>query len=427
MAISLILSSHTKTKVYATSSNTISGIVTDIDGNPMTGLTIGLTNGVTPVVTSTTDSNGSYSITRLADKYALYVIGSSSSHGLYSFSLNQSLSNRGVDLNYGDIIQNLTIPTTTLSVDVFNNAGLLMSGLPATTVSANTTLGSTVLYPGDTGMSMNIQSTGFSTYSGSSGTIGTIKGALYNGSGLEVTSASNSICRVAVYTPTTYYDCLTTQLNVLGTVAIGVPSTLPVTRTFQGILKDSSGTPIPNVAVYLLRDNDTSPRSVTDTNGFFKLTVVPKTYSLKLEGTLNSGPSFTLAQSTTSPSINLLSSSTSEDLQLNSVTITVYSNDSSGNPLYFTTVNAKPSGGTTYLYSGDPGFAITAGSVGFSVSGSSNSGTINAIVGSTFLALGLGVSNPAGSICNYQSATSKWNCLRTGFTVTAAASVNTPY
>jgi hypothetical protein len=346
-------------------------------------------------------------------------------NGMNSFSLSQSGSNPGVNLNYGNVTQDLHIPTTDLTVTAHNNAG---QGNYGANVVARTTSGATVLYPGDTGMSLNITSTGFSTSSNPTSTIGTIVGAVYNANGLETSTTTGSICESLTSSPS-LYDCLTSSVYVTGEMSVGVPSTLPVTRIFQGILTDGTGAPIPNIEVKLIKYADSSTSTTTDSNGYFRVNLAPKAYSLKLTGDSTSGlsiQSFILTQSTGSPSINLSSANLPKDLQINTTMVTVNANDSSGNPDYFTTVNAKATTGTTYLYSGDPGFSTYVYSNGFSTTPSNNTGTIQTIVGATYAALGIGVSNPNGSICARIGSTSSWNCLTTAYTVSGAATINTP-
>jgi hypothetical protein len=422
LVLSVFVIISTGLQAHATTYNTLSGTLTDGSGSPMVGVTVRLSTGTTTPVTSVTDSSGYYSITEPAGVYVLSLSGTYMD-GMNSFSLSQSGSNPGVNLNYGNVTQDLQLPTTDLTVTAYNNAG---QGNYSANVIARTTSGTTVLYPGDTGMSMNVTSTGFSTSSSPTSTIGTIVGAVYNANGLETTTTTSSICE-SIYASPSLYDCLTNSFYVTGSMSVGVPSTLPITRVFQGTLTDGSGTPIPNVQVELVKYADSSTYATTDSNGYFRINLAPKAYSLKLIGDSSSGlavVSFTLTQSVASPSINLVTSNLPQDLQIQTATVTVNANDSSGNPNYFTTVNAKATAGTAYLYSSDPGFSINIYSNGFATT-SSNTGTIQSIVGATYTALGLGVSNPSGSICDRDGLL--WDCLTTAYTVSGPATINTPF
>ncbi len=254
-------------------------------------------------------------------------------------------------------------------------------------------------------------------------------GAVYNANGLETSTTTGSVCESLTSSPS-LWDCLTNAVYVTGPMSVGVPSILPVTRIFEGILKDGTGTPLPNVEVKLVKYADSSTYTTTDSNGYFRVNLAPKSYSLKITGDSSSGlalQSFILTQSTGSPSINMASGNLPKDLQINTATVTVNANDGSGNPDYFTSVNSKATTGTAYLYSGDPGFAIYVYSNGFSTAPGNNTGTIQTIVGATYTALGLGVSNPNGSICARIGSTSSWNCLTTAYTVSGAATINTPF
>lgn len=400
--------------------NTMSGVLTDSNGTPIPNVTVRLTaNGGNTTGTSITDSNGNYSISIAAGTYALS-INATQVGGMSSFTLAQSSANPGINLT-SSITRNLTLPIIDLTTTPYNDAGQPNYG---TTATARTNLGTTGLYSGDTGETISVISNGFYTNNSTTGTIKTISGAIYNANSYNTTNNTNSICEL-VNQSTSTYDCLASPLSVNTSTNVAVPADPPVSRNFSGVLTDSNGSPIPTAQVTLIKYGDRSTTTTTDSNGNFSVNAEPGKYYLEVVGNNVDGIlSFKVAQSSTNPSVDLRSSNVSQNLQLRTTTLSVTAYDSSGNPNYFSSVNAQTANGSTTLYSGDPGESVTILSNGFSTT-TNPTGNIGTIIGAIYSGKG-NTTNPTGSICEFISSPSNWTCLTNPYTVTGAASIGVP-
>jgi hypothetical protein len=198
---------------------TFSGTLTDSSGTPIVGAGVTLIKYGDSSTTASTDASGNFTISAMPKKYYLKITGPSGNNNMLSYVLTQSSTNPSIDLTADNVTQNLQVKTATLTVTA-NDA----SGNPNyfTTVSAQTSAGSTTLYTGDPGESLVILSTGFSTTPSSvTGSIGTVIGASYSAKGLNVTSQTGSICDGAAISG--HYNCLTTALTVTGAASLNVP------------------------------------------------------------------------------------------------------------------------------------------------------------------------------------------------------------
>jgi len=419
-----VSSDQTINATFSSQTNTLSGTLTDSNNTPLAGVTVKIFKGSSQYQT-TTDASGNYSLSAPAGYYYLYLTGSMT--GIPNFTLTQS-NTSSLNLLSGNLSLNLSIKLATMTVTAYNNAGQQdYGGSPS--VSARATSGITSLYPGDPGTTISVvNSTGFSTFSSATGTITTIVGATYAASGLESTSNTTSVCK-SISGGSGVYDCLRLPLTVSGNVTFDLPNTSPTTRTFSGTLTDSSGAPIVGAGVTLIKYGDSSTTASTDSSGNFTISAMPKKYYLKITGPSgnNNMLSYVLTQSSTNPSIDLTADSKTQNLQVQTATLTVTANDASGNPNYFTTVNAMTTTGSTTLYTGDPGETLSITSTGFSTSPSSVTGSIGTIVGATYSAKGLNVTSQSGSICDGAATSGHYNCLTTAYTVTGAGSLNVPF
>jgi hypothetical protein len=412
-----VTSDQTINATFSSQTNTISGTLTDSSSNPLSGVTVKIFKGSSQY-SATTDASGNYSISAPAGYYYFYLSGNMS--GISSFTLTQQ-NTSSLNLLSGNLTLNLTIHTATMTITQYSDGGQQALG----SVYARATSGIASLYPGDPGTTISlVNSTGFS--GSATGTIKTIVGATYAASGLESSSNTTSVCE-SIPGTSSFFDCLRLPLTVTGDVSFNVPVTSPATRTYSGVLTDGSGTPISGATVTLIKYGDSTASATTDSNGNFSVSAMPKKYYLKVSANNVDGmTSFTLTQSSSNPTIDLTSASATQNLQVNTATLTVTANDGSGNPNYFTTVNAQTSSGSTTLYTGDPGETPVIYSAGFSTQPNNNVGTIGTIVGASYSAKGLHVTNTNGSICDLD-VSPYWNCLTTAYTVSGAGSLNVPF
>jgi len=386
--------------------HTFSGTLTDGSGNPVANTTVTLSTDTDSSPKATTDSSGNFSITAASGQYKLSIAGTNTA-GMSSFSLGQATA--GIDLTNGNLVQNLQIPTTTVSYTVYNNAGLPKAGY--ITVYASASGGTAGLYPGDVGETIKSIINGGIT----SGKITTIVGAAYITKGMNESSYNGSICE---YLPTTKWNCMGTPLVVTGSghhVDIALAS---VFHTFSGTLTDGSGNPVPNATITLTY-TDSSSKATTDSSGNFSITAAPGLYGMSITGSNTAGmSSFTLRQATAS--IDLTSGNVTQNMRIPTTNLSYTVYDNAGLPKTgYITVYANTSGGTTSLYPGDVGetIAVTNGGI--------TSGNITTIVGATYIAKGMNESSYNGSICEYLPTT-KWNCMSTPLTVTGPTHIGIP-
>lgn len=197
---------------------TLSGVVTDGSGAPMPNIVVKLNKYSDSSTMATTNSGGEFTIAAEPNTYYLTLSGNQT-HGMISFTLSQSSATHTIDLRTNSVTQNLQVPTTNLTATAYDyTTGALYYN---TSVNAMTNLGTAYLYAGDPGHAISVKSTGFTTSSNATGTIGTIAGASYLAKGVNTTQYTDSIC--VRRNPTSYYDCLTSPYTVAGPASINVP------------------------------------------------------------------------------------------------------------------------------------------------------------------------------------------------------------
>lgn len=398
--------------------NTLSGVLSDNSSNPIPNATIKLyKNGSPTTYQTTTNSTGGYSISAPAGYYYLYLSGTGSGVG---FTLVQS-NTSSINLVNGNLTLNLVIPVVTMTITALNNSGQQLRDNG--TVIARATSGTTSLYPGDPGTTIGtVSSLQFSRANGATGTIETIAGASYAALGLESSTYVGSICESIPGTPSSW-DCLQLPKTVTSDISINLPQDSPSTRNFSGVLTDSTGTPIVNGRITLIKYGDSSATATTDSNGAFSINAMPKKYYMKVSASnLDNMSGFTLTQSSSNPTIDLTTTDKVQNLQVNNTDLSVSAYDNSGNPNNYNQVNARATNGTAYLYAGDPGESIDVTSSSFNGS----TGTMGTIIGAVYNAYGLDSSQWVGSMCVYNSATLKHNCLTAPLTVTGPTNVAVP-
>jgi len=315
-----------------------------------------------------------------------------------------------------------------MTVTAYNDAGQVdPGGNPS--VSARSTSGTTSLYPGDPGTTINLANT-YGTVVGNTTVFTTIVGATYTAPGIEAggSGTSTSICVGTVGGGG--YDCLRLPVTVAGNLSVDVPGPSPAIRTFSGTLTDSNGAPLVNAQVTLTRHGDASTYANTDANGNFTIHAMPKKYYLKVAGgPTNNIDQFTLTQSSTALPIDLTGGDITQNLQVKTALLTMSAHDTSGYSVLPSQVwiAARTTSGTTTLYTGDPGETLTVNSTSVMSSAVDGTGVIGSIIGATYAANGLNTSNTNGSICDSHTYDQYWNCLTTAYTVTGSASLNTPF
>lgn len=398
-----VTSNQTINHNFSSQMRTLSGTLTDGSGTPLPYVTVKLGSTQT-----STDLSGQYSLAVPAGSYPLYVSGAM--NGIQSFTLQQSTSS--INLVNTNQTLNLSIKTATMTVTPRGDNGQIRT---AGSVTARATGGTTSLYPGDPGTTVSLVASDGFTANGAAGIIKTIIGATYAASGLDSTSSQTSVCESA-----RAYDCLQLPLMVMGDTSYDLPSPAPAFRTFSGTVTDSSGAPLPSVTVALLGDGTAT--SVTDANGNFSITAKPKQYAIKVTGSTATLPSFTLAQNTANPTVDLRSDNVTRNLQVKNTPLTISVIDSQGNPLNNRLVMVQASAGSTTLYAGDPGTIVSMAAQNIQPAGS-NTGTLETIIGASYTGRGLNQPNYYGSLCARNSSNT-YDCLTSAYTVTGPASIN---
>jgi hypothetical protein len=374
---------------------------------------------------SSTNSTGYYSISAPAGNYPLGIIGSMP--GVYSFTLQQPTS--GINLLTGNQILNLSIKTANMTIAPYTNGGQLLYG----GVSARATSGITLLYAGDPGTNIILSNSNGATAAGGSVVLTTIVGSTYTAPGLEAasSSASTSICE-GIPTSGSLSDCLRIPLTVMGDVSFDLPSASPALRTFSGTLIDTAGMPIQSAQISLIKYGDQTASVSTDASGHFIINALPKKYYLKLStpGNLDGISGVTLTQSSSNPTIDLTQGDISQNLQLQTATLTISAFDSTGYPDYSAVVEGQTNTGTAHLYSGDPGESIAFADHNILTTSTNNVVTLGSIVGASYSGRGYAATfsgSGSGSLCATIPGTSNWNCLGGTYVVTGDASINVPY
>lgn len=193
---------------------TFSGTLTDGNGNPISGARIFLWKYNDNSPNDTTDASGNFSISAVPKQYALEVKYPANSNWTL---LTQNKSNPTIDLRGGDVVQNLQVPTVTLTVSAFDEYG---NPAYSKNVTMRTDNGTVSLYTGDPGFSIAAPNVSKSTTSSNNiVTFDSVVGASFLARGLSSPVTTNSICVQA----SPYYNCLTSAYSVTGSASLNAP------------------------------------------------------------------------------------------------------------------------------------------------------------------------------------------------------------
>jgi len=354
---------------------TFSGNLTDSNNTPLVGVNVQFSSGGQGG-SSTTDSNGHFSLTGVSGTYNLVISNNLPGGGQLKQSSNAiNLTN--------NITQNLQLNTTTINVTVKDSNGNVVPSAPVYDLGG----GPTTLYPGDPGeTSISTFYTSGTTDVNGNASLATVVGFNYG------TAPNNGIC--ATISGTTICDPNPVTVNGLTNVVIQQP---PI-YTFSGNLTDSNNNPLVGVNVEF-STGGAGGTSTTDSNGHFSLSGVPGTYSLVIVNNLPGGGQ--LKQS--SGAVDLTSGNITQNLQLNTTSINVTVKDSNGNVVPNAQVYDYSSfglrGGTMTLYPGDPGETLSAPFYNSGTTDGNGNASLPSIVG-----LKYGTA-PNGGICATISGT----------------------
>lgn len=353
------------------------GTLKDQAGNPFAGVTVSISQSPfgQAVTSATTDANGHFSMSASAAAYFLnvqsYNLQNLPEH-LSSMSLGQEF-NRDINLTDGDLNLDLVIKAVTLHVTVLDAGGNPISGAAVQPYASTV---STSFYANDSGeySSGALFSNGVTASDGTV-SLGSIVGATYND------QSYNSICA----TVSGVKFCYRTQFTVTGDTNITIQQ--PPTRHFTGVLRDSSGNPVPNVHVGLAPSTgaELTASSVTNSSGAFDVSVAPGAYNVRLDDPIPADhiERFEISQNGSGP-IDLTNGNVNQDLDLQTVKLNVTVQDSGGNPITGVPVSAVTGAGNTSLYTGDPGEMFTGIYSSSATTDASGHAQLGAISGSEF-------------------------------------------
>ena len=333
---------------------TFSGILTDQLLIPISNASICLTDQYNNISCATSDFNGNYSISVEPGMYALSISDSVNGRfdGIQGFNLAQNRDNPTIDLTSGNVTQNLEVQTANIHASAFNAQGYKAG---STNITGNALSGTTSLYPGDPGTTVQQVVSGGGTNGYGEIDMGSIVGAVYNTSN---SVNSGSLCANL----TTGNICISSPLTVTGPTTVDVPNAPPAPYTLSGIFSDQNGMPITNAGIAVSDVYGNTVSGTTDSNGDYNLSVEPGTYSISAEnfynGRFDNMQSFNVSQNTSNPTIEVTNGNVVQNLQLDVAKIHVYVLDSNGNPTSYVGVSENALSGTTSLYSNDPGSAV---------------------------------------------------------------------
>jgi hypothetical protein len=314
------LGSYSKT-VLAGPTNTFSGTLKDQNGVAFPSTTIRLKDTAGHQYSATTAANGSFSVVVDPGMYHLYMTASNS-NGL-NFTLEQDPSTPSIDLTSNDVIQDLVIPTATVTTSLYNAQGYSRNGY----VQASTASGSVSLYSGGV-PATTVSITMPSPISTNNGAVSfkSIVGMTY-----DTTNSSNEVCAYTSSSKTALIGCNTSSITVAsGTNNLDLPNTPAPRNTFTGTLKDQNGASFPSGITIRLSDVYGNQVSATTASGSFSISVEPGMYSLYISASGNSNNSngfpFTLSQDTSASLIDLTGGSIVQNLVIpvNAVSIALY-------------------------------------------------------------------------------------------------------
>jgi len=395
------------------------GTVKDSNNTVLTGVSVYLHNSSGTAGSSITASDGSFSIPVNPGVYALRVTGTNSTVSeLGSFTLSQPASTPTIDLTASHVNQNVVLPVASVEFTIYNAQGYPYSN--SGRVYATSTTSSVSLYPGAPNATLSgILASPIAPYVGANsqgkGTFKSLVGTTYSGA-----DSNNRIC---MYTQVSVLiDCRTATFAVSSvTDQVDVPKSPSATNSFSGTLTNSSSTALSGVAVSLRDAYGNVVTANTNSSGNFTVAVQPGVYSLRLSGGNSTNVDvglFSLAQPSTTPTIDLMSSNVSQDLTIPVATVDWLIYDDQGNlgnntGLYaWSTLSSQ--GSDVVLYPGGPTATESTVQAGL-ISGPHGTGTFKSIVGIRYSAV-----NSNSDFCGYIN-NQYIGCSGTPFTVTSGS------
>ena len=186
--------------------NTFSGTLKDQNGVPFNGVDIRLRDAFGNQVYGSTASDGSFSIAVQPGMYAVFLNGSES-NGM-TFTISQSTINPGIDLRTGNVTQNITLPTATVNIKLYDAQGNPRSGYVLARTYANASSAIPLYVGGAPATDVNIST---SLNVGTAGAdIKTFVGTVYG------TSTNDKICTYTSSSMTTLIGCNASAFKVEG-------------------------------------------------------------------------------------------------------------------------------------------------------------------------------------------------------------------
>jgi protocatechuate 3,4-dioxygenase beta subunit len=355
----LTVGQNTNIILAAPTKYSLSGILTDNQNNPLSNVRLSLTSASGDTFSVLTDSNGNYSINVEPNNYKLSVQSANSNIGTISGGggLLLSQNSTAVDLTTSNVIKNLKLQTSSLTVNVVDADGFPLAGIPVQAYYQNGS-GSTSLYNGDAGETIqNVIDNTVTTDSNGQAVMTTLTGVVY-----PIGNTGQSQYQYICANVNGVNTCLTMPLSINGDTAVTLHA--PRTYRFTGTLKDSLGNALSNVRVTLAANDGNNATGLTDTNGIFSISAIPDHYAMTLSstnsqiGTILGGNGLLIKQQVAS--IDLSGSDLHKDLTLQTVNLHITVKNSlgelmSGVPVL---VNHQGESGVTSLYAGDTGEAI---------------------------------------------------------------------
>jgi protocatechuate 3,4-dioxygenase beta subunit len=338
--------------------STLSGKVTDVNGNAVSGVTVGIT-GVSGTGSVKTDAYGNYSISAPNGTYSLSIndTGEGAVGNMTQFSMIQNQP--GIDLSGGNLSLNMQLTTTVIRVNVQDADGRPIANAQVYASSRDITE-TAHLYPGDSGEAVDHAQTGsVRVYTGTDGSanLTTFEGASY-----DAGSGTNEIC--AIVYGNTY--CLSNAIIVSGTTNV-VISTPYIMNTLSGTLTDSNGHPLSGIDIGISGLSG-GGSATTNTSGQYSIGVPAGQYALSIndtgDGIVGNMADFSALQS--APGIDLSTGNISLNLLLETTVIHVTVKDGNGNLVPNAQVFAVTNRVTLpmHLYPGDLGETVNGAQTG---------------------------------------------------------------
>ena len=305
---------------------TYSGTVTDQNGDPLSGMQVGLGNG-----SAITNAQGQYSMILEAGDYTTTGVSIDnetdnptvdgyqiSDGGMSSSAVNE-------DLTTGNVTQNFVFNYVKLNIDTNDSSGNPDPNIPINYYGSGTISVDGVPYT----VSSNMPS--------SSGSNGVYTGWVLAG----VTFSSGDLCATF---PSGAHTCTTSPVTMSGDQTVTFSFNQPAYHTLSGTITDQNGNPIPDLGVGLgggqAAGNNNNYGGTTNASGQYSFSAEADTYSHFGVGIDNetSNPSVNGTQlsdfnvNTQSATENLTTSNATQNLAIPLVTLTIITNDSSSNP-----------------------------------------------------------------------------------------------